>query len=159
MKKSLLIVALPVLGLVSCLKKDTGVACVPAEVTIKAPDNEISALGGILSGSGISTTKDPRGFYYVIGNAGAGAKPNNCSNITIAYNALLLNGTSVDSSPNASFNLGQLITGWKEALPLIAAGGDITLYLPPSLAYGAAANGDIPANSNLKFTITLKAVD
>ncbi|HAD33478.1 MAG TPA: FKBP-type peptidylprolyl isomerase, partial [Chitinophagaceae bacterium] len=54
-----------------------------------------------------------------------------------------------------SFGLDGLIVGWQEGIPLIGAGGKIKLYLPPSLAYGSNANGNIPANSSLIFDIDL----
>ena len=64
-----------------------------------------------------------------------------------------------DSGNNVQFNLSGLIIGWQEGIPLIAPGGSITLYLPPSLAYGSTAVGSIPANSILVFTIDLLAVN
>jgi FKBP-type peptidyl-prolyl cis-trans isomerase FkpA len=54
--------------------------------------------------------------------------------------------------------LGQLIVGWQKGLPLISSGGKITLYIPPSLGYGSAAAGSIPANSILIFDIELISV-
>ena len=60
-----------------------------------------------------------------------------------------------DSGNGVSFGLNQLIVGWQEGIPLIAPGGSITLYLPPSLAYGAQAQQGIPANSILVFQIDL----
>jgi peptidylprolyl isomerase len=53
------------------------------------------------------------------------------------------------------FPLGRLIKGWQEGIPLISIGGKITLYLPPSLGYGAVAQQNIPANSILIFDIEL----
>ena len=50
-----------------------------------------------------------------------------------------------------------LLAGGRHSL--IAPGGSITLYLPPSLAYGSTAVGSIPANSILVFTIDLLAVN
>jgi len=78
--------------------------------------------------------------------------------VVVNYVGKLTNGTIFDSGNNVSFSLGGLITGWQEGIPLIAPGGSITLYLPPSLAYGSRATGSIPANSNLIFKIDLKSV-
>lgn len=148
-----------VLVLAGCLKKGEPYECTPAEVTIKAPDNEISALRGILAGKGITATEDPRGFFYKISSPGAGPNPTTCSGIKVDYVAkLLASDSTVDAGVNSNFYVSGLITGWQEGIPLIATGGGMTLYLPPSLAYGSVASGIIPANSNLVYTIALNDV-
>jgi len=141
------------LFVISCKKEDS---C--PEVTIKAPDAEITALRTYITSNSITATEDPRGFFYTITSAGTGSKPTACSGVSVNYTGKLTNGTQFDSGTNVSFNLSQLIIGWQEGIPLINAGGAITLYLPPSLAYGPNAVGSIPANSILIFTITLNAV-
>ena len=141
------------LFVISCKKEDS---C--PEVTIKAPDAEITALRTYITSNSITATEDPRGFFYTITSAGTGSKPTACLGVSVNYTGKLTNGTQFDSGTNVSFNLSQLIIGWQEGIPLINAGGAITLYLPPSLAYGPNAVGSIPANSILIFTITLNAV-
>jgi FKBP-type peptidyl-prolyl cis-trans isomerase FkpA len=138
----------------SCKRTESGCS----EVNIKAPDTEIATLRAYISGNGITATEDPRGFFYIISNPGTAKKPNPCSGVSVNYTGRLTNGTQFDAGNNVSFNLSQLIIGWQEGIPLIGEGGAITLYLPPSLAYGANAVGNIPANSILIFTITLNAV-
>ena len=157
MKKSLIVLLFPVMGLVSCMKADT-VECVPTEITYTAPTSEVAALRGILAGSGITTTEDPRGFFYTITGPTTGVKPTTCSLVSLDYVAKILNGAQVDQGTNATFQVAAFITGWQEALPLLPKGASMKLYLPPSLAYGATANGNVPANSNLEFQIDLKEV-
>ncbi|MES2645237.1 MAG: FKBP-type peptidyl-prolyl cis-trans isomerase [Bacteroidota bacterium] len=157
MKKSLFLLLFPVMSLVSCLKTEE-VECVPMEVTLNAPANEVSALKGILLGSGITATEDPRGFFYVISGPTTGVKPTTCSVVSIDYVAKILNGAQVDQGTGAVFQVAAFITGWQEAIPLLSKGGSMKLYLPPSLAYGPNPNGNIPGNSNLEFTIDLKDV-
>jgi len=57
-----------------------------------------------------------------------------------------------------------LIIGVQKVMPLVKAGGSITMYIPPSLAYGVNEQRDgfgniiLPANSYIKFEMSLKAV-
>jgi FKBP-type peptidyl-prolyl cis-trans isomerase FkpA len=103
--------------------------------------------------------------FYKITNTGTGAVPGVCSGITVKYTGTLLSGSQFDQNTTGfSAVLGQLIVGWQKGLPIIKAGGSITLYIPPSLGYGSqdirnnSGTVVIPANSNLKFTIELTAV-
>ena len=107
----------------------------------------------------ISATEDSRGFYYTIESPGSGAKPMVSSNVTVNYVGKLTNGNTFDSGKAVSFNLRDLITGWQYGIPLIAPGGTITLYLPPTLAYGSQDQNGIPANSILIFKIDLIRVN
>ncbi|GAB3332660.1 hypothetical protein GCM10027299_39410 [Larkinella ripae] len=133
--------------------------CNPAPVTVKAPQAEITALKNFIDTSKITATADDRGFYYTIHAPGTGEKPTVCSAVTVNYVGRLTTGSTFDSGNGIRFGLGQLITGWQEGIPLIAPGGSITLYLPPSLAYGSQAVGSIPANSILVFKIDLVGVN
>jgi FKBP-type peptidyl-prolyl cis-trans isomerase FkpA len=153
MKNFLWALVLPVFVL-SCKKESS--SC--PEVTIKAPDAEIATLRTYITSSGITATEDARGFFYTISVPGTGNNPTPCSGVSVNYTGKLTNGTQFDAGTNVSFNLSQLIIGWQEGIPLLKPGGSMTLYLPPSLAYGPAANGIIPANSILIFDIKLNAV-
>jgi FKBP-type peptidyl-prolyl cis-trans isomerase len=72
----------------------------------------------------------------------------------MTYTGTLLNGTQFDAG-TISYPLSQLILGWQIAVPKIGKGGRIKVVIPSSLAYGAQANGGIPANSPLYFDIVL----
>ncbi|GAB3978038.1 hypothetical protein GCM10028806_40470 [Spirosoma terrae] len=142
----------------SCQSADQ-TPCESAAVAIKAPDAEIASLKQFIDTNNIKATADERGFYYKIQKPGSGDKPSVCSNVTVNYKGQLTNGTSFDSGEDVSFGLNQLILGWQEGIPLIAPGGSITLYLPPSLAYGDQEQPGIPANSILVFQIDLLKVN
>jgi FKBP-type peptidyl-prolyl cis-trans isomerase FkpA len=151
-----------VLGLLLCSSLITLQACnkatdpVPCgRVEYAAPASEVFALQSYLSSAGINATADDRGFFYVISRTGSSVMPTACSTVSISYTLRLTNGTQVEASGGSTFNLGNLILGWQEGLPLIGEGGSITLYLPPSLAYGAQGSGGIPANSITIFQIDL----
>lgn len=127
-------------------------------VNIVAPDSEMTALNTYIDTSHITATKDPRGFYYSIIDSGIGQYPTACNAIQVNYTGKLTSGKMFDSGHNTFLSLQQLITGWQEGLPLIRKGGQMLLYLPPSLGYGAATSDIIPANSILIFSIELVGV-
>ncbi len=156
MKKSVLVLLVFVIPF-ACKKNKQGYTC--PEVTITAPASEIATLQNYIYSSGITATQDPRGFFYNISTAGWGDKPDACSVVTVDYVGKLTNGNTFDSNTNTPLSLDYLIAGWREGLPLISAGGKITLYLPPSLGYGSSDYGDIPGNSILIFVIDLKNVN
>ncbi|GEO11295.1 FKBP-type peptidyl-prolyl cis-trans isomerase [Segetibacter aerophilus] len=154
MKKVLsLFVVVLLITIAGCSKKDE--ACPSVNTT--APASEVATLKAYLDANNISATADARGFFYTITTPGSASKPTVCQTVQVAYVGKLTNGTTFDSNTNAVFPLSNLIVGWQEGIPLIGTGGSITLYLPPSLAYGNRTAGSIPANSNLVFTIDLKA--
>ncbi len=134
MKKISVAICLALLILASC-KKDNSSNCSP--VTITAPSSEVEALRAYLTTNNITATEDSRGFFYTINTAG-NTKPTVCSTITFNYVGKFTDGTQFDSANNVIYPLSNLITGWQEGIPLIGAGGSITLYIPPSLGYGSA---------------------
>ena len=161
MKKWFYVLALSALAFYGC-KKDEGCKSVaPATV---ASASEKAYVQNYLSANSITAT-EKNGMFYVISSQGSGISPNLCSNITVDYVGNLMNtttdGAQFDASqPNQPLvtSLDNLIAGWKVVFPLIKAGGTATLYIPPSLGYGSQARPGLPANSYLKFVITLKAV-
>ncbi len=129
------------------------------DITTTAPSIEVNNLRNYLTTNSITATEDSRGFFYVINNAGIDDKPTVCSTIKVSYEGKLVDGTVFDSGNNVSFLLSDLISGWQEGIPLIKKGGSITLYLPPTLGYGASGSGSIPGSSNLIFNIDLLEVN
>jgi FKBP-type peptidyl-prolyl cis-trans isomerase FkpA len=152
-----------VFGISSCLKNDTTPptrTCTP--LTITAPSTEVATLKAYLDSVGIAATQDNRGFFYSFDTTGATdtLHPIPCSDVSVYYKGTFLNGTIFDSTAAnapASFNLGGVIAGWQEALPLMKGNAVMNLYLPPSLAYGSTTYRGIPANSYLIFKIQLLA--
>ena len=124
-----------------------------------APVSEQQAVKKYLDSNGIAATLNPRGFYYKIDEGGMGATPTECSQITLSYTGQLTNGTIFDQQNSFVTQLANLIDGWQQGVPLIQKGGNIWLYIPPSLGYGGQAittsSGTIPAYSILIFNIHL----
>ena len=119
------------------------------------PEKQITDF---ITKNNINATKDNSGLYYQIIKPGSGtfSYPAN-TRITIKYEGRLLNGDVFDNGggKEQTFNLAQLIEGWRIGIPKIQKGGEIRLIIPPSLGYGSSAAGSIPGNSVLDFTIQL----
>jgi len=142
---------------VACSKKK----CDYKDDGLVAPATEQQAVKHYLDSLGITATLHPRGFYYKINNAGSGATPGGCSQITVGYTGQLTNGTVFDQQDSFATELSNLIDGWQIGVPLIQKSGSISLYVPPSLGYGSQAvntanpNVSIPPYSILIFNIHL----
>jgi len=146
---------------ISCSKKDD--TCSFNDSPLVAPQSEIDNVHNYLSSHGINADLAPSGFFYKINTQGSGqAVVNLCSNVTVKYKGMLTNGTTFDSTATgqtATFQLGKVIVGWQKGIPLVSSGGNITLFIPPTLAYGASGSGPIPPNAILVFDIDLVGVN
>lgn len=111
----------------------------------------------------IVTTKS--GLKYVDLKVGKGASPKAGQMVTVHYIGTLTNGKKFDASRDHGspfeFPIGQgrVIKGWDEGVMTMKVGGKRKLIVPPNLAYGERAMGDvIPANSTLIFEVELLGV-
>ena len=106
----------------------------------------------------------PSGVQYKIVKSGpaAGKHPTPDDMVKVNYEGTLTNGQVFDSSFRTNkpvvFKLGNLIPGWVDALPLMRAGDEWMLYIPPARGYGDQQSGPIPPNSVLIFRLQLLAV-
>jgi FKBP-type peptidyl-prolyl cis-trans isomerase len=100
------------------------------------------------------------GLQYKITQSGTpGPSPKAGDLVKVHYEGALTSGQVFDSTFErgrpAIMPLADLIPAWMEALPMMHVGDEWTLYVPPSLGYGAEGAGPIPANSVLVFRIKL----
>ena len=106
---------------------------------------------------GVITTAS--GLQYSVIREGNGPRPAAKDTVLVHYEGKLIDGTVFDSSVQrnepAEFQLDQVIPGWTEGLQKVNKGGKIKLYVPPQLAYGDDARGNIPPSSTLIFEIDL----
>jgi peptidylprolyl isomerase len=92
---------------------------------------------------------------------GTGKEAKSGDTVTVNYLGTLENGTKFDSSYDRStpfttqIGVGQVIKGWDEGIVGMKVGGKRKLTIPPSLGYGSADMGSIPANSTLIFEVEL----
>ncbi|MEO6340283.1 MAG: FKBP-type peptidyl-prolyl cis-trans isomerase [Caulobacteraceae bacterium] len=106
----------------------------------------------------------PSGLQYKVTKSGdaSGIHPKEGDAIKVNYEGALASGEVFDSSfqrgKPALMILEQLVPGWMEALPLMRAGDEWTLYLPPELGYGNRGAGPIPPGSALVFRLQLLGV-
>ena len=103
------------------------------------------------------------GLQYKVEREGAGDFPKPDSDVVVHYVGTLIDGREFDSSRRrgeaATLNLQRVIKGWQEAIPLMRTGSRWTIYVPPSLGYGAKGAGAvIEPNSTLIFDVELLEV-
>jgi len=109
--------------------------------------------------------KTASGLQYSILKKGNGIRPEQGDKVFVHYVGKLMNDTIFDSSYKRgepfSFNLGEgrVIKGWDEGIALLQEGDSALLIIPPDLGYGNRAIGSIPANSTLKFIVSLEKVE
>jgi FKBP-type peptidyl-prolyl cis-trans isomerase len=108
--------------------------------------------------SGVEVTES--GLQYEVLKEGVGAKPTANDQVRVHYHGTLIDGTVFDSSVErgqpAVFGVGQVISGWTEALQLMPEGSKWKLFIPANLAYGERGAGSkIGPNSALIFEVEL----
>ena len=121
--------------------------------------------------SNTSTSSTPVALQEIDTTVGTGATALYGHTVTVNYAGYLYNagaanfeGMEFDSSAahgtTFSFTLGagSVIAGWDIGVQGMKVGGTRTLIIPSLLGYGATANGPIPANSGLVFTVQLVSV-
>ena len=160
--KKLLFAFLAMASLTGCLKNsESNFTCNYDPCGFVAPAPEQAVVTDYLTTNGLTATQHCSGMYYIIDDAGTGAAPTVCNQVAVTYTGRLPNGTIFDQSATpVVFPLTQVITGFKNGVPLIKVGGKIRLFIPGSLAYGAnpPAGSNIPQHSMLIFDVTLVAI-
>ncbi len=164
MKKIQLILFAVIVFISACKKEEA--QCTFSESSAQATQAETDSIQRYLTANSISATLLPSGMYVKTNTAGTGAKPSVCNSVSVRYTGKTFANQQFDASGTvpSTFALGQTIVGFQKGLAQANAGSTVTLYIPPSLGYGAQeikdANNNviIPANSYLKFDIELVSV-
>lgn len=105
-------------------------------------------------------TTTESGLKYRILRKSDGPKPQASDRVVVHYAGWLDDTSEFDSSYGrgepASFQLGQVVEGWREGMQFVGVGGMIELEVPPELGYGAEGQySKIPKNATLHFRIEL----
>ena len=105
----------------------------------------------------------PSGLQYKVLKEGTGPKPAAGDSVVCNYKGTLLDNTEFDSSYKrgqpATFQVGQVIKGWTEALQLMPVGSKWQLFIPADLAYGQRGAGPtIGPNTTLVFEVELLSI-
>ncbi len=143
-----LFIALFVVLFVSCNSDDDDI------IKDYRAENEQEILAYIASNN-LDATRTSTGLYYVVDEEGEGANITAVSDVSVKYKGFYTDGTLLEENTDSgvSFNLQQVIPGWKEGLQYFNEGGSGMLLIPSHLAYGSQDYNDIPGGSVLIFEI------
>jgi FKBP-type peptidyl-prolyl cis-trans isomerase FkpA len=89
---------------------------------------------------------------------------NDRDTVAITYRATRLSGEEVDVAANRDDTLrvvvNKLVPGLREGVKLVGQGGDLTLWVPSSLAYGSIGNDEkgIKPNEMLRYEVKILEV-
>ena len=104
------------------------------------------------------------GIYYKVLTPGTGTIPITENNtVNINYTGSLLNGFIFDSynysdGKGTGFDVPAVISGLQEMLKSHTTGATVSAIIPSRLAYGRAAFGTAPVNSNIRFDFTIISI-
>lgn len=104
--------------------------------------------------------KHESGLLYRIDREGdANNKPTAESTVKVDYEGNTRDGVIFDSSYKRGepieFPLNGVIPGWTIGMQLVGKGGQITLWIPANMAYGAEGSASIGPNEALQFKVEL----
>jgi len=114
----------------------------------------------------LGMTFDDAGLGMKYLKKGDGPKPEKGQKVFVHYTGSLADGLKFDSSVDRgtpfSFKVGvgQVISGWDEALLKMNKGDKVLVRIPPELGYGTRGAGNvIPPNAILYFEIELLEIE
>lgn len=153
-----LLLALTMLAAIACKDQPSPEAAPPES---GAPDISRMTFTPALGVDISAMTATPRGVWIRDLTMGTGDPAGPGTEVSIHYDGRLPAGTQFDSNGPAEvpftfrIDAGDVVPGFDEGVRGMRVGGKRLVVIPPALGYGAQANGPIPANSVLVFTIDL----
>jgi FKBP-type peptidyl-prolyl cis-trans isomerase len=89
---------------------------------------------------GVTTTASGLQYQVLSKGAPGGKRPTATSKVKVNYKGTKVDGTVFDESAKhggpAEFQLGQVVQGWNEGIPLMQVGDKYTFWIPPAIGYG-----------------------
>ena len=140
-----------------CSKQQTGLAQYKKQAAI---DDKIVA--NYIQANGLDSAKkvsDTAGVYYIVLQKGQGGDLYTSSTyVTVGDTGRVLGQTTPfyqTDSFHPSYQLSQVILGWRLGIPKVQRGGVVRLLIPSRYAYGPYPQPDygLPANAILDFNI------
>jgi len=137
-------------------------------ISLSACENKnLPASNAASSTEASDGTRNLNGMQIEDVRLGTGKEAKKGDNVSVNYlGTLASNGQKFDSSYDRNepitFKLGsgQVIQGWEKGIQGMKVGGKRILIIPPNMAYGNQAVGDvIPPNATLKFEVELVDVN
>lgn len=141
------------------------------KVTLEFAANESKAVQSYLEKNKINATqKTPSGVYVEVFDPGAGDFIKAGNYVSLKYTGKTLAGVVFDSNVDTAFKhtdllnftvqAGQMIKGFDDAMLLLKKGAKAKLYLPSTLAYGAAPppGAAIKPYENIMFEVMVMDV-
>jgi FKBP-type peptidyl-prolyl cis-trans isomerase len=108
---------------------------------------------------GVKVMDNGIAYRWLNRGSGKGRKATWASTVIVRYKGSLIDGTVFDetkpNSPPAEFELGGLVKGWQEVVPLMRDGDKIEAVFPPEYGYGREGKGNIKPDQVLIFEIEL----
>jgi FKBP-type peptidyl-prolyl cis-trans isomerase FkpA len=90
-----------------------------------------------------------------------GKMPTADSEVEVKYVGRTISDNQFDATPEGetlSFQLGDVIKGWQEGIPMMREGETWNFAIPAAIAYGDRNKTGIPPGSALQFEVTLVKV-
>jgi FKBP-type peptidyl-prolyl cis-trans isomerase len=105
----------------------------------------------------------PSGLQYKVIKAGTGKTPKEDDLVSVRYRVSLIDGTEIENSHHKSnvetFDLENVVVGWRQGARLMQEGAQWRLFVPSHLAYGEDGVGELLGpNTTLIFDLELVAV-
>ena len=121
-----------------------------------------TAIQEYIDSTGVAMEKTENGLYYKILKEGEGnQKIGYNDQVTFYYKAAYLKGKTfqiIRKDDPLTFKVNQMIIGWQDALMMLKEGGEIEIIIPPQLAYADKKTELIPANTILRYNLTVLKV-
>lgn len=119
-----------------------------------------------------TTKHTPNGLRFVVHESGSGPRAAIGRRVAVRYTGFLPDGHIFDATAawggpmRFRVGRGEVIRGWDELLPLLAAGARVRTWIPAAMAYGAKGLLDpdnntrflIPPNTELVFELQVLSV-